>query len=273
MIETIAIGTFDGMHIAHQKLIDLSDGVVVVSKGYESLTRGWKRSLYTNKPIFVYQLKDIKHLSAREFIDKLYMDFPNLKKIVVGYDFVFGKDRSADSKALQKYFKGSVEVIDEIKLNGKSVHSRVVRESVGNGDVELASKLLGRPYRIDGEQVRGQGLGSKELVPTINLNIKGYILPPGIFLVNVEIKRVKYKAIAFVGHRLTVDGEFSFEIHILGKKLKHSIDGKIWVEFIKFIRDVKKFDTIAKLKEQIKIDLKEANNMIISSSFTKTIHS
>lgn len=273
MIETIAIGTFDGMHIAHQKLISLCDGIVVVSKGCASLTRGWKRSLYTNKPIFVYQLKDIKHLNAQDFIDRLYIDFPNLKKIVVGYDFIFGKDRSADAKTLQKYFKGTVEVIDEIKLDGISVHSRVVRESVSRGDIELASKMLGRLYRVDGEQIRGQGLGSKELVPTINLSINGYMLPRGIFLVNVEIKRVKYKAIAFVGHRVTVDGEFSFEVHILGKKLNHSVDGKIWVEFIKFIRDVKKFDTIAKLKEQIKMDLKEANNIISSSSFTKTIHS
>lgn len=263
MIESIAIGSFDGIHIAHKELIKRADGVVVIERFCASLTPGWKRTLYVSKPFYFYTLESIKNLTPREFIKKLVSDFPALKKIIVGYDFMFGRDKIGNIKTLKESFKGEVVVVDEVKFNNTSVHTRVIRDLLQKQKIQLANKMLGRRYAIDGYQIRGLGLGGKELMPTINLEVKDYILPRGVFAVIVAINNKHYNAVAFIGNRVTIDNSFSVEVHILDDfNGKFSPYTKIWVEFVDFIRKIEKFDSIETLKEAINSDCKIAKEIL-----------
>ncbi len=259
-IKSITIGSFDGVHIAHQKLINLAQAVVVIEHNRATLTPGWKRSFFINKPIFFYHLQKIKDLSALEFLQKLQLDFPNLEKIVIGYDFKFGKNKSGDIEFLKKHFKGEIEVVSEVKKRDISVHSRVIRKLIENNEIKLANELLNRAYRIDGYQIKGQGIGGKELVPTINLKVINYTLPNGVFKVNVKFNNKSYKAIGFIGHRATIDNSFAIEVHILEEFNQSFIKDRIFVEFLEFIRENKKFNSINELKEQILKDIEISKN-------------
>ena len=273
-MKSIAIGAFDGIHLAHQELIKKADGVLVIEKGYSSLTPGWKRALYTKKPTFFYYFKDIKNLTAKEFILKLKSDFKELEKIVVGYDFIFGKNRSADANTLKELFDGEVEVVDEIKIDGVSIHSRVIREAILNNKIEFANKMLGRFYRADGKEIKGLGLGSKELVPTINLEVNRYTLPKGVFATNIYFENLcnkeikKYKGVTFIGNRVSVDNSFSVECHIL-EDFEKTKNTTIWIEFIKFIRENKKFNSLKELKSQIYKDIIRAKEILTQSDRIK----
>jgi riboflavin kinase/FMN adenylyltransferase len=261
LIKSIAIGSFDGIHLAHQELIKRADGIVIIEKNHATLTPGWKRSIYAKKACFFYHFDKIKALTPKEFIAKLQSHFPKLEKIVVGYDFGFGKNRAGTAKTIEQYFDGIVEIIDEIKLNGISVHSRVIRELIKQNNISLANSMLNRRYKIDGYQIRGLGLGSKELVATINLLIEQYTLPNGVFSAFVTINNKTYKAIAFVGHRKSIDNSHTIEVHILDT-FNDKADGKVYLEFVEFIRQSHKFSSLAKLKEQIHKDIELAKSQL-----------
>ena len=259
MIESIAIGSFDGVHIAHQKLIELADAVVIIERFSATLTPGWKRTLYIKKPCYFYLLEKIKHYTPREFIDALKRDFPNLKKIIVGYDFRFGKEKSGSIESLKEYFNGEVVVVNEVKIVNVSVHSRVIRDYLRENSIDKANSMLGRRYRVDGRHIKGLGLGSKELVATINLSVEDYILPHGVYATYVTIDDIQYKAVAFIGNRESIDNSFSIEVHILDMfAIQGDIYSSIWVEFVGFIRSIKKFDSLQSLKSAIKIDIQRA---------------
>ena len=260
-IKSIAIGSFDGIHLAHQELIKRVEAVVVIERGVATLTPGWRRSIYTKKATFFYMLNKIKHLTPKEFILKLESNFPKLEKIVVGYDFHFGKDKSGTIELLKREFSKKVEIVQEVKYNGISIHSRVIRELIKNNNITLANNLLGRLYRVDAEHIRGQGIGSKELVATINLKTLQYTLPVGVFAVFATINNIKYRAVAFLGHRVSTDGNLAFEVHILDT-FNEDIKGRVWIEFIDFIRGVKKFKSLPELKEQILKDIEVANLLL-----------
>ena len=260
-IKSVAIGSFDGIHLAHQKLIKKAEGVVVIERGVATLTPGWKRTIFTKKPTFFYMLTKIKHLTPEKFIEMLEIDFPKLEKIIIGYDFSFGKDKSGSIDTIKKNFKGKVEVISEVKVYNISVHSRIIRELIKNNNLTLANKMLNRAYKIDGIHIKGQGLGAKELVPTINLNVANYTLPQGVFAVNAYINGIIYKAVCFIGHRTTTDSKFAVEVHILDNFID-KIKERVWIEFISFIRENRKFNNLAELKEQIFRDIEIAKEVL-----------
>ncbi len=264
MIESIAIGSFDGVHIAHRELIKRADSVAVIERGFGTITPGWTRSLYTKKATFFYMFDKVKSLTPKEFVAKLKSDFPALKKIVVGYDFVYGKDRSGTIDSLRADFDGEVEVVDEVKLHGISVHSRVIRELLKNSKIEQANSMLGRCYRICGKAVKGQGIGAKELVATINLKVLQYSLPHGVFATKTILDGVEYKSVSFIGHRQSTDGNFAVETHILNDFNGVVEDGQeVWIEFISFIRENQKFNSLDELKEQIFKDIDIAQNFLL----------
>jgi len=139
---SIAIGGFDGMHIGHQALFDELDKngtIVVIETGYANLTPRRFRERYTNHHIIYLKLDDIRHLDAKGFVNLLRVKFPKLKKIVVGYDFHFGKDRKYSYDDLKKIFEGEVVVVNEVKHNDDSVHSHKIRAKLQIGDIKGAN--------------------------------------------------------------------------------------------------------------------------------------
>ena len=262
-ITSIAIGGFDGMHIAHQSLftnLSKNGAVVVIESGYANMTPENTREEYSKFPIFYYELNSIKHLEGKEFIDQLKIEFPNLKKIVVGFDFCFGKNRTYCVDKLKSIFDGDVVVINEISVNDIPVHSRVIREYIKTGDFKTVNTLLGRKYKITGLQIRGQGLGKKEFVPTINLNVTKYILPKeGVYITKTIVDGKSHPSITFIGHRTTTDGSFAIETHIINNDIQvHEKD--VSIKFYEKTRDNKKFDSFEKLKEQILNDINDCKN-------------
>ena len=261
-IKSIAIGSFDGIHIAHQRLIDKADALVIIERNGGYLTPGYKRSLFTSKVCFFYHFDVIKSLTPEMFIERLQRDFPKLDTIIVGYDFGFGKDKAGDVQTLKTLFTANVEVVQEVSIEGVSVHSRTIKAYLREGNIGMANKLLGRTYTIEGEVVSGQGLGKKELVPTLNLNVKAYQLPlEGVYATRTKIKGEWLASVSFLGHRVTTDGSFAVETHILECDIGE-IRGKVEMAFVDFIRANQKFESLDTLKAQISNDILKAKEIV-----------
>ena len=255
----IAIGGFDGMHIGHQHLFnELGEHgtIVVIETGYANLTPKNERENFSKYPIFYLELDEIRHLDGVEFIEFLKNKFPKLEKIVVGYDFHFGKDRKYSYEDLKIMFRGEVEIINEVSLNNDSIHSHKIRQKVSIGDIKGANAFLGHNYTIRGNIVKGQGIGKKELVATINIQAKEFLIPKeGVYaaLTRIDDEEHYHPSVAFVGHRVTTDGSFAIESHILDGEVTCSETARI--SFISFIRENQKFDSLQELKVAIKKDI------------------
>lgn len=260
-IKSIAIGSFDGLHIAHQTLVNKVDAIVIIERNGGYLTPGYKRSLYTDKLCCFYHFDKVKSLSPEAFVNKLKVDFPSLEKIVVGYDFHFGKDKTGNARMLQALCDREVLVVDEVSCEGIPVHSRTIKAYLREGRVEMANKLLGRKYRIDGEVIAGQGIGKKELVPTLNLYVDHYQLPlEGVYATRTKIGKEWLGSVSFLGHRVTTDGSYAVETHVIDKDIGE-VSGEVTIEFIAFIRGNQKFDGLDALKRQIEEDIAQARAM------------
>jgi len=262
-IKSIAIGSFDGIHLAHQELIEKVDALVIIERNSGYLTPGYKRSLYTEKACHFYHFDKIKALTPEAFVDTLMLDFPKLERVVVGYDFHFGKEKAGNAKVLEDLFHKEVEIVNEVKIEEISIHSRTIKQYLQHGDIAMANMLLGRHYVIDGEPVPGQGLGKKELFPTINLNVEAYQLPmEGVYATRTMIDHNWYDSVSFLGHRVTTDGSFAVETHILESSIS-DVRNNIWIEFISFIRENRKFNDLKQLRSQIENDIEQAKGCMI----------
>ncbi|MCD6653590.1 MAG: bifunctional riboflavin kinase/FAD synthetase [Sulfurovum sp.] len=260
-ITSIAIGSFDGMHIAHQVLIGQVQAIVIIERNGGYLTPGYKRTLYTDRECHFYHFEKINALTPEAFVQRLKADFPSLKKIVVGYDFHFGKSKAGNAQRLKEMFDGEVCIIEEVSTQGIAVHSRNIKSYLKEGSVDMANLLLGRLYQIEGKIIQGQGLGRKALVPTLNLRIDHYQLPKeGVYATRTKIKQKWYQSVSFLGHRISTDGSYAVEIHILNEDFG-AIEGTLLVEFLAFLRVNKKFENLDALKIQIDNDIKQAGNV------------
>jgi len=205
-----------------------------------------------------YHFDIIKSLTPKEFVHKLSVDFPSLETIVVGYDFHFGKNKAGNAQMLEELGGGKVVIVDEVSIDNIPVHSRTIKRYLREGRVEMANKLLGRTYVIEGRVIQGQGLGKKELVPTLNLYVKDYQLPlEGVYVTRTEIEDEWLNSVSFLGHRVTTDGSYAVETHIIDKDIGE-ISGIVSLEFVAFIRGNQKFDSLDLLKQQIQDDISNA---------------
>jgi len=158
-----------------------------------------------------------------------------------------------------------VIVVDEVSCDDIAVHSRVIRQLLSDGNISLANKLLDKEYKIKGIHIKGQGLGKKQFVPTINLNCEDFLLPShGIYVTKSIVKDIEYPSVTFIGHRVTTDGKFAVETHILnnfddaGMDKLHTVE----IKFLHKIRDNKKFEVYEDLKQQILDDIEVAKNKL-----------
>ena len=247
------------MHIGHQHLFNaLGDNgtIVVIETGYANLTPGSERENFSHHHIMYIDLDEVRHLGGEEFIELLKDRFPKLQKIVVGYDFHFGKNRKYSYEDLKTLFDGEVVVIDEVTHNGDSVHSHKIRAKLQIGDIKGANAFLGHNYTIRGKHVSGQGIGKKELYATINIKAKEFLTPKeGVYvtLTRVDNEEHYHPSVSFVGHRVTTDGMFAIESHILDGEV--NCQGGASISFVDFIRNNEKFETLEELKAAIKKDI------------------
>jgi len=250
------------MHLAHQKLFDKLDdngGILVIQTTHANLSPLRHREKHTKYPIYFYPLENIKHLSGIQFIKLLKEEFPNLQKIVVGFDFHFGHLAANDTAKLRELFDGEVEIVSEYKIDDIAIHSRVIRTYLRDGNIEYANKLLGYHYNLSGLVIQGQGLGSKEFVPTINLKVTDFLIPQeGVYITRTFLNDSIYPSVSFIGHRVTTDGKFAVETSILEKKIEGVIPKNVEIEFIKKIRDNQKYEIFEDLKIQIQDDIQVA---------------
>lgn len=257
-IKSIAIGSFDGIHLGHRVLIDQVEALVIIERNSGYLTPGYRRSFCVERSCFFYHFDNIKSLTAKEFVAKLKEDFPKLESIVVGYDFGFGYKKEGNTTRLKELFDGKVTVVSEVKSGDISVHSRTIKSHIAQGNIKLVKQLLDRPYRISGKIISGQGLGKKELVPTLNLNVYDYDLPKdGVYATRTKVGEEWLESVSFLGLRVTTDGSYAIETHIINRDIGTFL-GNTSIEFIDFIRDNKKFDDLEALREQIFRDIEVA---------------
>ena len=193
-------------------------------------------------------------MTPEAFVHKLEVDFPALETIVVGYDFHFGKNKAGNAQVLKSLCDKEIVIVDQVSLEGIPVHSRTIKAYLREGKIELANKLLGRTYYIQGQVIQGQGLGKKELVPTINPL-------EGVYATRTLIDGKWLASVSFLGHRVTTDDSYAVETHILDQEIGE-VSGEITLEFIDFIRINQKFETLDALKKQIQDDIGLAKKLL-----------
>ena len=291
-IDLIAtIGNFDGLHLGHQHIIqnmqkDAESNnwkkLVIFTEPHakeffaESLgTEEEKPPRILPWPEKVTKLKELgvefsfflnfnnqlRKMTPEDFIEKVLSRL-SIKKIVIGDDFRFGANREGDFKFLNNWGKENnilVEKTETFSLSDERVSSTRIRSCLIDGDFDKAKELLGRPYTFTGKVVYGQQLGRQLGVPTANLWLPKNKLPiAGVYIVRVEFEGKNYGGIANMGTRPTVGGQNPvLEIHLL--EFSENLYGKkIAVEFIKKVREEKKFDGLDQLKDQIFKDISSA---------------
>ncbi len=269
-VDSIAIGGFDGMHVGHQHLFDElgeNGAIVVIETGYANLTPGIEREHYTHYPVVYYSLEDIRHLEGEAFVMMLKARFPRLRKIVVGYDFHFGKNRRYSHADLGDLFDGEVTVVEQVCIEGDSVHSHKIRAKIQIGDLVGANRFLGHNYTIKGTVVRGQGIGKSDLVPTINLECPGFLLPyEGVYaaVTRLDGEEHFHPSVVFVGHRITTDGSYAVESHILDETI--GTCERASISFVTFLRKNQKFESLDALKQAIDDDILAARRELLHLS-------
>ena len=290
----VALGCFDGLHKGHLEIIGnaineakKSSLVSVVwsfnspPKNFFAKSEAEKIALITpinEKKRIIRSLgadifigvefnKRIAELSPEDFFEEILIKGLCAKHIFCGFNYRFGKNGSGNTALLQKLCdnKGiKLSVIDEIKLDGQTVSSSAIRAFLANGDIKSAQKMLGRPYSLRSKVKDGQHLGRKLGFPTINQDLPSKIplLKNGVYLTKIKIsKRTEY-GITNIGMRPTVkDSRLICETHIFD--FSSDLYGKhVTVEFIDFIRQEKKFDSLDDLSAQVKKDIEKAKLML-----------
>ena len=265
-IKTLAIGCFDGFHLGHLELLkhlnSANSALLVVDKFQkERLTPKEKMKELCELDLIFVDFKKIKDLSAKDFLTLLQIEFINLNTLVVGEDFRFGKNRSASPSDIKTLSPLKVVMVSEFKYQGVGVHAKIIKEYLLQGDIHKANLLLGRAYEVQGMLIKGQGIGKKELVPTLNVDTKNYFLPKnGVWASLCKVQGQIFKSVSFIGLRST-DGKFSVESHILDKSFEHLTlkeNEQIALIFKAFLRDNQQFDDLILLKAQIDKDCQNA---------------
>lgn len=290
----ITIGTFDGVHIGHQKILerlitnaktsDLKSTVVtffphprmVLQKdaGIKLLNTIDEKTLILEKlgldNLIIHPFtKDFSRLSATEFVRDLLVNQLKTKKIIIGYDHRFGRNRNANITDLISFgsaFDFSVEEISAQEIDDVSVSSTKIRNALAQGDIQTANKYLGYRYMLTGTVIKGKGLGRKLDYPTANLQVEEtYKLIPktGSYVVQSTIGNKIVFGMMNIGFNPTVSGEkMSIEVHFLDFK-QNLYEQKIQVDIIARLRDEHKFESVDALKEQLTKD-KETTLSVIA---------
>lgn len=282
----LAIGNFDGFHKGHQEILKILKKISNQKKllsaimSFDPHPRSFfnkpseKFNIYTKDDKLKF-LKDfgidiyidfsfdqkLSEYSSIEFIEKILVNNLNIKNLVVGSDFKFGKDRVGNSQILKEYskiFKYDINLVDTIIIKNKSekFSSSLIRNDIKSGNIENVFHSLGRHWHMKGKIIEGQKKARNINFPTANFRPGNHILPKmGVYAVEVIYDGKKYFGISNFGIRPTVkDSELLLETHIFNFD-KEIYGNELTVQFLTFIRPEHKFDSFELLTKQIKKDI------------------
>lgn len=265
----ILLGGFDGLHIGHRQLLrvaknsDLPVGVMTIvgGKGEENLFTFSEREsiLKESGADFVLELpfSEIKHLSAEEFLEILQREC-NPALFVCGEDFRFGAGAQGDITTLKEKSSAQVIVLPLVKMHGEKVSSRWIKERLKNGEIEQANDALGENFFLIGEVKSDRKIGRTLGFPTANICYPQgkFPLKIGVYETRVCVDGVEYKGITNYGARPTFLDESVWTETYLDRFSGDLYGRKLKVEFVRFLREIKKFDSVESLKEQLSKDIK-----------------
>jgi riboflavin kinase/FMN adenylyltransferase len=286
----VTSGTFDGVHLGHQKILGRLKELAERKQGETVLLTYWPHPRLILQPedkslrllttlsekvklleemgvdhlIILPFTKELSQMSSEEFIRDILVEKIQTKTLVIGYDHKFGKNREGSFEYLQSHshlFGFAIEEISRQDVDDLGVSSTKIRTALAQGDISTANKYLGRPYDLSGQVVKGQQIGRSLGFPTANIQIaEDYKLLPrdGAYAVHAEVNSIQYKAILNIGDRPTVDGQkktieahlIDFEGDLYGQELR--------VNFQEFLREEKKFESLDALKNQLVVDRERA---------------
>lgn len=281
----ITLGTFDGVHLGHQKIINRllnntsqndTESVVLTFSQHPRVvlhaesnikllnTNQEKIALLEKKGIdnlIIHPFdSEFSELSGEEFVKTVLVEKLNIQKIIIGYDHRFGKNRSCDIHDLIQFGKKyhfDVEQISAEEIDEISISSTKIRNAIHEGNIKLANQYLGYPYVFTGKVVKGKQLGRTINFPTANIMIENSqkIIPKnGVYIVKGTWKNATHEGMMNIGTKPTVDGKnLSIEVHFFDVD-QDLYDLNITVSVYDFIRDEVKFNSIDELKNQLQKD-------------------
>jgi len=288
----VTIGTFDGVHEGHRKIISKITELAKASGGESVILTFFPHprmilhpedqsiKLITTMPekaellealgvdhlIITPFSRDFSNQTPEQYIEQVLVKQIGTKKIVIGYDHRFGKDRSGGLEDLQRLapvYGFEVMEIPEQDINEVAVSSTRIRKALLESDIATANTFLGYPFFITGKVIRGDQIGRKIGYPTANIQpIESYKLIPGdgIFAVGLYIEGAYYQGMAYIGQRPTVNGiTRNIEVNIFDFD-KEIYNQNIRMEFLHYIRGDIKFDSLEALTAQLaqdKVDVLE----------------
>ena len=281
----MALGVFDGVHLGHCQVLrqaswaltfhphprevlgrgkDSGFGIRDSGVGVQYLTPlDEKRMLIPNLMVLKFT-KAFAAMSPEKFVKDILVKKLKVKEVYVGYDFCFGKNRSGNIDTLihlGRQYGFQIDVVPVFKKGGIEVRSSKIRESLATGDVALAAKLLGRPYRVSGEVVRGLGLGKKLGFPTANIKVHPQKCLPavGVYKAYAMVGDKRYRAAVNIGYRPTLKQDLALSVEALLLGRKAGLVGQVLqLDFLERLRPEKKFASLDALKQQIGEDVRRA---------------
>ena len=289
----VTIGTFDGVHIGHQKiikrLIDTGE-----QEGLKSVILTFfphpRMVLQKDSNIKLINTIDERHkilddlgldyllikkftkefsrLSSEDFVKQILVDKLHAKKVIIGYDHRFGRNRNANIDDLRRFgveYDFEVEEISAQDIDEVAVSSTKIRKALIDGDISKANTFLGHPFMITGTVIKGKGLGRQLGFSTANIHVEEtYKLIPkyGAYIVSSTIDGEKIYGMMNIGVNPTVNGEKeSLEVHFFNFD-KDIYNEKIQINLLQRIRDEQKFESVTALKAQLKKDKEIAQTFI-----------
>ena len=289
----LTLGTFDGIHIGHQKIIEkvVRNAVekksrnflitfdphprIVLSKDKIKLLTSFKEKIEIIKSLGIENLLVIKftetfsQLSSEEFVEKYIVGLIGVKEIIIGHDHHFGKGRGGDQQTLSemgKEFDFSVSVVDPVNKNGIIVSSTKIRNYLNDGNIKVANSLLNRLYSFSGVVIRGDQRGRLLGFPTANIELddEDKLLPfMGIYAVEFLIEENKYLGVMSIGKRPTFydEGKITTEVHILDFN-EDIYDKYVTVNVFERIRGEEKFTSADELIKQMHKDCENGRKIL-----------
>ncbi|KAA3617722.1 MAG: bifunctional riboflavin kinase/FAD synthetase [Calditrichaeota bacterium] len=287
----VTIGTFDGIHLGHLKILEQ---VLKIGKdsGLQSTLVTFKthpkvvlnsqldnsvkllasydekfellEKLGIEKVLVIDFTKEIANLSHQQFVERILIDKLDMQHLVIGHDHAFGKNRSGNFESLTELSKEINFQLSRVEphfVEDKPASSSVVRNYLGLGKVRVASLYLGRHYTLTGKVVHGDGRGKKMSFPTANLDIgecRKIVPMNGVYAIDVLLKGKRLKGMMNIGFRPTFENRgHTMEAHIFG--LNEDIYNEtITVYFKKRLRKEKKFSSVEELIKQLNLDKEQS---------------